>query len=234
MAKQPRDGEAKGKMRLFGCTWVENITKGQARDAIDECVRQFPEKNAEYYNRPATEDQLAKLQSYPNEHPDTDPAETLPYDPDQPLSYQEAKDLIDNWEHFEVMEEKEKQLAYFDSEDFKMDMELSHINHFYEDEHREVTRDEIAKAWALVKSRRPGKPTELSDSESPNMNELMDALEELFSDFKPKTPDPSILAAALPRENQSSAPKHHRLQLLIVTSIHRRRYNSNYCSVSTL
>jgi hypothetical protein len=36
------------KLRFFGCTWDKGITKGQASDAIDECIKRFPEAEARY------------------------------------------------------------------------------------------------------------------------------------------------------------------------------------------
>jgi len=80
----------KEKLRYFGCTFDKGITKGQASDAIDECVRLYPEKDIEYYNRPATEEQREKLRSF-GEDPDEDLDES-----GEPLSYGQAKDWI--WE----------------------------------------------------------------------------------------------------------------------------------------
>ena len=72
-------------------TWNEGITKGQAHDAIDECIRRFPEREAAYQNRPATEEQLAVLRGYlrPDGEEPEDYAEN-----DNPLTYCQAKDLI--------------------------------------------------------------------------------------------------------------------------------------------
>src|SRR6267154_1021281 len=91
----PATEKQKEKLRYFGCTWDEGITKGQAHDAIDECVRQFPERDREYYNRPATEDQLAKLRAYlaPDDEEPEDYAEG-----DKPLTYGQAKELISEFE----------------------------------------------------------------------------------------------------------------------------------------
>jgi hypothetical protein len=75
---EPATEQQKEKLRFFGCTFGNKITKGQASDAIDECVRRFPQKNTDYYNRPATEEQLAKLQRTRN----------------KTLTYGQAKDLI--------------------------------------------------------------------------------------------------------------------------------------------
>jgi vacuolar-type H+-ATPase subunit E/Vma4 len=60
----PATEKQKEKLRFFGCTWEEGITKGQASDAIDECVKMFPEKEKEYQNRPATEAQMKEIRAY--------------------------------------------------------------------------------------------------------------------------------------------------------------------------
>jgi hypothetical protein len=60
----PATERQKAKLFFFGCTWDEGITKGQASDAIDECVRKFPEREFAYQNRPATEEQKALLRKY--------------------------------------------------------------------------------------------------------------------------------------------------------------------------
>ena len=75
---EPATEKQKEKLRWFGCTFDEGMTKGQASDALDKCVRDFPEKNRAYYARPATEEQLAKLRIKAN----------------RALTYGEAKDLI--------------------------------------------------------------------------------------------------------------------------------------------
>jgi hypothetical protein len=79
---EPATEKQKEKLRYFGYTFDENISKGQASDALDKCVGDFPEVNQAYYNRPATEEQLAKL-------PPHFKAERA-----KPLSYGSAKDLI--------------------------------------------------------------------------------------------------------------------------------------------
>ena len=60
----PATEKQKEKLRFFGCTWDEGITKGQASDAIDQCAKNFPEREFTYQNRPATEEQKALLRSY--------------------------------------------------------------------------------------------------------------------------------------------------------------------------
>lgn len=90
----------KEKLRWFGCTWGEGITKGQASDALNACARQFPDRNAVYYSRPATEEQKATLRKF-RKNPDDNRR-------DGPLTYGEAKDLIRDCE-------REAQRKYLDS-----------------------------------------------------------------------------------------------------------------------
>jgi hypothetical protein len=88
---EPATNKQMAKLRWFGCTWDTVITKGQASDAIEECVRRFPQLDADYYSRPATEEQLAELVPYlraDGETPDDYAA------PGRPLTYGEAKELI--------------------------------------------------------------------------------------------------------------------------------------------
>jgi len=98
---EPATEKQKAKLRYFGCTWDEGVTKGQAHDAIDECIRLFPEKEAEYYARPATEEQLARMREIlkPGDEDPEDYAES-----DKPLTYGEAKCLLEDLE----LEERQK------------------------------------------------------------------------------------------------------------------------------
>jgi hypothetical protein len=86
---EPATEKQKEKLRFFGCSWIEGITKGQASDAISECVRKFPEVDRAYYDRPATDEQLARLRTF---------GEDTTEDPDDPLTYGQAKDWISNCE----------------------------------------------------------------------------------------------------------------------------------------
>jgi ankyrin repeat protein len=86
---EPATEKQKEKLRWFGSTWDDGITKGQASDAIDECVKRFPEKDLEYYNRPATEEQREQLKSYGK-----DPDKCRGKPRRQPLTYGEAKEWI--------------------------------------------------------------------------------------------------------------------------------------------
>ena len=89
----------------------EGITKGEASDTIDEYVRQSPQKNADYYNRPATEEQLAKVREI-NEHPDCGHDEPFyDFENEGPLTYGKAKDLIQEWGWLERQKEREEDNA---------------------------------------------------------------------------------------------------------------------------
>ena len=61
---EPATEKQKEKLRYFGYTVRPGMTKGEASDAIDECIRLHPEKDREYYDRPATEEQMAKLKKF--------------------------------------------------------------------------------------------------------------------------------------------------------------------------
>ncbi len=91
----PATDKQKAKLAFFGCTWNEGITKGQAHDAIDECIRQFPDREAAYQNRPATNDQLALLRNYLR--PDGEEPDDYA-DDGKALTYAQAKDLIEECE----------------------------------------------------------------------------------------------------------------------------------------
>jgi hypothetical protein len=87
---EPATEKQKEKLHWFGHTRDEDITKGQASDALDACANQFPDRDAEYYSRPVTEDQKAKLRSFRKNPGDNRR--------DGPLTYGEAKDLITDCE----------------------------------------------------------------------------------------------------------------------------------------
>jgi hypothetical protein len=105
----PATEKQKDKLRFFGCTFDEGITKGQASDAISECVRRFPEREKEYQDRPPTKEQLSKLRRYLKKR-----GEKLEEysEPDDPLTYGQAKDLIEELE----VEEQQAALGEMDKE----------------------------------------------------------------------------------------------------------------------
>jgi hypothetical protein len=57
---EPATEKQKEKLCYFGYAVISGMTKGEAGDAIDECIRLHPEKDREYYDRPATEEQMDK------------------------------------------------------------------------------------------------------------------------------------------------------------------------------
>lgn len=121
------------KLRWFGYNTDEITTKGQASDAIDDCVKKYPEKDKAYYNRPPTEEQLEQIRELNEESVriDGEPA----YDPET-LTYGEAKDIIqqDEWARRKEAEETEMnkhsnppstaQLAWLNESGIKLDSSL--------------------------------------------------------------------------------------------------------------
>jgi hypothetical protein len=61
---EPATEKQKVKLHYFDYDVKAGMTKGEASDAIDECMRLHPEKDREYYDRPATEEQMAKLKKF--------------------------------------------------------------------------------------------------------------------------------------------------------------------------
>lgn len=92
---EPATKKQKDKLRFFGCTFDDGITKGQASDAIDQCIQQFPEKEIEYQDRPATKAQMKKVLAYLKANQETieDHAENGKF-----ITYSEAKEIIEDWE----------------------------------------------------------------------------------------------------------------------------------------
>src|ERR1017187_6081253 len=43
---EPATEPQKEKLRFFGCTWDDGITAGQATDALTECAKLFPDREA--------------------------------------------------------------------------------------------------------------------------------------------------------------------------------------------
>jgi hypothetical protein len=91
---EPITEKQKTKLLWFGYPVRDGMTKGEASDAIDECIRQNPQKEREYYERPATEEQRAQLREYAKA--DKNLAETLKEMDEEgsTLTYGEAKDLV--------------------------------------------------------------------------------------------------------------------------------------------
>src|ERR1035438_7421545 len=61
------------------------MTKREANDALDKCVKDYPDREFAYYKRPATADQIATLTAYYGKRYCRD---------EGPFNYGEAKELI--------------------------------------------------------------------------------------------------------------------------------------------
>jgi endogenous inhibitor of DNA gyrase (YacG/DUF329 family) len=165
----------KEKLRYFGCVFDENITKGQASDALDKCAIDFPEVDQAYYNRTATEEQLARLRKINAECEADDPF----YDFEEgPPTYGRAKDLLQDWDFYLREKEREEMLAYWDSEEGKFDQACEEFECDWAFEDRPPTRKQIAKVWELAKFRKSNK------TQLPTHNEIVAVLIELFPEFK--------------------------------------------------
>jgi len=131
---EPATEKQKEKLRYFGYAFDEKISKGQASDAIDECVKQFPQKNADYYNRPATEEQLAKLRSR-----------------NKTLTYGQAKDLI--WER--DMEKRHRDRVS-EIEENSYQLVIMEFLRWRVDHYRHLTYSRVKKAARTLDKINPG------------------------------------------------------------------------------
>ena len=102
---EPATEKQKEKLRWFGCTFGEGVTKGQASNALDKCVKDFPEREWAYYSRPATEEQMTKLRSYYGKNFD---------EVDGPLNYGNIKELIQLRETEKRQKEELKEMEKLD------------------------------------------------------------------------------------------------------------------------
>lgn len=103
----------KTKLRYFGYAIKEGMTKGEASDAIDNCVRDFPEIERAYQNRPATTEQLEQIQKLNEESLRIDGEER--YDI-ATLTYEKVKDIIqeDLWQQkIQENEEFEEEMKVY-------------------------------------------------------------------------------------------------------------------------
>ena len=105
---EPATEKQKEKLRWFGCTFDEGMTKGQASDALDKCVRDFPEKESAYYSRPPNEEQLEKIREINKESVRIDGEPYYDFENDGLLTYGRAKDLIQEWGWLERQREREE------------------------------------------------------------------------------------------------------------------------------
>jgi hypothetical protein len=132
---EPISDKQKAKLLWFGYSVRVGMTKGEASDAIDECIRQNPEKEREYYDRPATEEQIAQLREYAKA--DKDLAECLKEmdEEESTLTYGEAKDLVRDSERDAEQREMdrfsnppdESQIGQLKELGFKLDTRLDDI-----------------------------------------------------------------------------------------------------------
>jgi hypothetical protein len=132
---EPITEKQKAKLLWFGYSVRDGMTKGEASDAIDECIRQNPEKEREYYDRPATEEQTAQLREYAKA--DKDLAESLKEMDEEgsTLTYGEAKDLVRDSERDAEQREMdrfsnppdESQMRQLKELGFKLDTRLDDI-----------------------------------------------------------------------------------------------------------
>ena len=132
---EPATEKQKEKLRYFSFSLKSGMTKGQASDAIDECIRRHPEKEREYYDRPATEEQIAQLREYAKT--DKDLAEMFEEVDEEgsALTYGEAKDLLRDSERDAQRREMdrfsnppdESQIRQLEELEFKLDTHLKDI-----------------------------------------------------------------------------------------------------------
>jgi hypothetical protein len=131
---EPATEKQKEKLRWFGCVLDKGMTKGQASDAIDKCVKDFPEKDWAYYNRPATEEQLAKLRSRK-----------------KTLTYRQAKDLI--WER-DIKKRHRDRAAEIEKMDYHFI--IAGFLRWRVDHYRHLTYSRVKKAAKALDEINPG------------------------------------------------------------------------------
>ena len=166
---RPASDAQKEKLLFFGCTFDDGITMDEASAALGDCERQFPEREKEYQARKPTAGQIKQLEKLGLDH--------------EGMNRSEARWEIESAERNEILD-------YEESEDGQIDDETYQLNSEWADDYREVTRDEVARAWAHIK-RKTGKAPAADDSAGRTIK-LLDALEELFDDFRFKPGKPGI------------------------------------------
>lgn len=92
--REPATEKQKEKLRYFGHPLKDGMTKGEASDAIDEYVRRFPERDREYYDRPATEEQMAKLKKLAETDEDMAIGLQEVAEEGSQITYRQAKDWL--------------------------------------------------------------------------------------------------------------------------------------------
>jgi len=132
---EPATEKQKEKLRYFGYSVKPGITKGEASDAIDECIRLHPEKDKEYYDRPATEEQMAQLRESAKADKDLAGMFEEMDEEGSALTYGQAKDLIRDSERDAQRREidrfsnppDESQVRQLEELGFKLDTHLKDI-----------------------------------------------------------------------------------------------------------
>ena len=153
---EPATEQQKEKLRYFGCTFGKKITKGQASDALDKCAIDFPEVNRAYYNRPASEEQLAKLQSR-----------------NKAITYEQAKNLI--WER--DMEKRHRDRVS-EIEENSYQLVIMEFLRWRVDHYRHLTYSRVKKAAKTLDENNPGW------SKLGNCQDLLlEKVSELFPEF---------------------------------------------------
>jgi hypothetical protein len=139
---EPPTDKQKEKLRWFGCSIEEGMTKGQASDALDKCVRDYPEKERAYYSRPATEEQMAKLRSYYGKNLD---------EVDGPFTYGKVKDLI-----WQSDMEKRHQDRVSEIEENAYQLVIMEFLRWRVDHYRHLTYSRVKKAARALDKINPG------------------------------------------------------------------------------
>ena len=150
---EPATEKQKEKLRWFGYAFGENIPKGQASDAIAKCVRDYPEKDRAYYNRPATEEQLAQIREY-NKHPDYADEPYYDFENEGPLTYGTAKDIIQEWgwsEREREHEESQKEMDKYSNSPSKAQLALLKESGIKLDSTAKITEGELDCILSLEK-----------------------------------------------------------------------------------
>ncbi len=157
----PATEKQKAKLRFFGCSWDEGITKGQASDALTECAKQFPEVEEAWQNQPASAEQIKHL-------------EALKGDFEPGITRGEARELIEEIEASEGTLEQQE-IEYLSSRDGKIDEYTERVNFDWAQDYREVTREEVASAFDCLDQHKP---------EWDSAADIVNALEAILPDFK--------------------------------------------------
>lgn len=205
---EPATEKQKEKLRYFGYAFDETITKGQASDALDKCVRDNPEKDSAYYNRPPTEEQLEKIRELNEESVRIDGEERFDL---ETLTYGKAKDII---QEREMYERKEKE------EEFGREILIDMVA--FRDWFNEVTiypgltRGRVKKAAKVLDENQPGWSNDKNSEEilSKKVAELNPELatREGWPTWPTHSPDvsPESLAEAIkPLENHTKTTFHY-------------------------